>query len=91
MNLSKTTINFAQRRGIDVTLEEDFCEDFKDGCVWLWGSSEMEPEFIYGRNGDGTLSFVGALRTTAYEVPECISSEKQLREVIALIASKIKA
>lgn len=87
--LTKTTINFAQKRGITF----DICEaDEFVVCDRLWfyfDEDACEPDLSYTINADGSFSFYGTLtleQDVKEELPATIKDEKHLREVIAFIA-----
>lgn len=91
MNISKTTINFSNKRNLDITLESSQKSD--EGAVWIWlECDDSEPAIIYIVNSDGSLSFQAVIHTfksIQEELPAHIKNEKHLREVIAYIATEM--
>lgn len=88
MNISKTTFNFAKKRGIELELIEAddrlvlaFYED-KNECEWM---------FSYNVNHD-CLTWRGNIylsNEVKEELPATITTEKKLREVIDFISKNI--
>ncbi len=84
MNLSKTTINFAEKRNIDLILGDT-----------LWIHTDLdgnEPVIIYAANDDGSFQFktnISLCDSIKEELPAYIRDEKHLREVIAFIAKEV--
>lgn len=82
MNITKTTINFAKKRGLDVTIE-NFGEgdilavwDINNDCEWM---------FSYIVNGDGSFTWKGNVylpQDLKEELPATIKNEKHLREML---------
>ena len=90
MAISKTTIKFAEKRGLEVT--EENVSDYNS--IWIWESdNDMEPLFVYRVNNDGSLGYVGFSSCRAdsirEELPAWIRDEKHLREVLDFIAKEI--
>ncbi len=85
MNISKTTTNFAEARGLSVYVDED------TSTLWIAVDSENTGEDIccYFANDNGTFTFKGNVwlpRETKEELPATIRDEKHLREVIDFIS-----
>jgi len=84
MSLTKTTENFAAKRGI-VLLETE-------GHLWLFeADQDCEPVCMYTEGDDG-WHFRGNVylpQSAKEELPAWIRDEKHLREVVAFIASEI--
>ena len=88
MNISKTTFNFAKKRGIELELIEAddrlilaFYED-KNECEWM---------FSYNVNHD-CLTWRGNIylpQEVKEELPATITTEKKLREVIDFISKNL--
>lgn len=88
--LTKTTINFAQKRGLDVTIENYGEGDFL--AVWE-ADNDCEWMFSYRVNEDGSFTWHGNVYLTQEvkeELPATIKNEKHLREVIAFLATATK-
>ncbi|QFR55759.1 hypothetical protein JC221_113 [Yersinia phage JC221] len=91
--ISKTTINFAKKRGIffDVCEADEIVE-----CDRLWFFFEedaCEPDLSYIMNADGSFTYFDTLTLSnevKEELPATIRDEKHLREVVAFLANEIK-
>ena len=93
MKLSKTTINFAAKRNIDITVSE-----FNEMNLVNMFSQELdynigyETSMSYIANENGTFTFYNNLdfvsSETKEELPAFIKDEKHLREVIEFIAAE---
>lgn len=88
MNISKTTFNFAKKRGLDLTVE-----DFGEGlqlCIW---EADNDCEWLCSyRIGYNLLTWHGNVYLPAEikeELPATINNEKHLREVLKFIANEI--
>lgn len=90
MNVSKTTINFAAKRGIFIEVVEAD-EYAPNGRIWFFFDEDScEPDFSYIIGCDGSISFSTAYSLSAEvkeELPATIFNEKQLRQVIDFIAN----
>lgn len=90
MMVSKTTTNFAGKRGIELSVE-----DFGNGdqlCIWE-ADNDCEWLCSYLMVGNGSFTWYGNVYLPQHikeELPAFIKDEKRLREVIAFIASEIK-
>ena len=87
MNISKTTINFAKRRGLYVTIEEIndamllFVWDINNDCEWM---------FSYRVNNDGSFTWNGNVylpQELKEELPATINNEKHLREMLDYVGA----
>lgn len=91
MSLSKTTINFAQKRGLDAYLING--EDNLLLCLDI-GEDLSEPTFCYIANNDGSFSFSSLIdnryKGLKEELPATIKDEKHLREVLDFISKEVK-
>lgn len=83
MNIGKAIINFAKRRGMDITMIDDetvaFWEADND-CEWM---------FSYMIGDNGFLHFKGNVylpQDVKEELPACIDSDKKLKELINFVA-----
>ena len=91
MKITKTTINFAARRGIEIYVHEG------DKQVWFSqideeGEAFCEPFMMYNDNDD-CLTYHGNIylpKEIKEEIPVTIFSEKQLKEVIKFLAEELK-
>lgn len=89
MTISKTTINFARKRGLDVTIE-----DLNEGegeflAVWEL-DNDCEWMFSYRVNEDGSFTWNGNVYLVdeiKEELPATIKDEKHLREVLAFVGA----
>jgi hypothetical protein len=92
MSVSKTTIKFAEKRGITVeALDKREKRNFK-GSVWIWGASDMEPEACYDVYLNDSMVLSSCFmenEEAASKLPKHLRDEKELREVIAFIAKAI--
>lgn len=87
MEISKTTLNFAMRRGIQITFEE-IEDDQPIICFWE-ADNDCEWMFSYRENAHD-LSWNGNIYLSdevKEELPATISSDKHLRQVIEFLAS----
>lgn len=85
MNISKTTTNFAEARGLSVYIDED------TSILWIGVNNEDAGEDIccYLANDNGTFTWKGNIwlpRDTKEELPATIRDEKHLREVVDFIS-----
>ena len=85
MKLSKTTISYANKRGLDVYIDEG------TRLLWIASSNEDIGEDIccYTVNENGTFSYHGNVwlpQATKEELPATIWNERKLREVIDFIS-----
>lgn len=87
MNISKTTINFAKRRGLYVTIEEIYDAilllvwDINNDCEWM---------FSYRVNNDDSLTWNGNIylpQELKEELPATIKNEKHLREMLDFVGA----
>lgn len=92
MALSKTTINFARKRGIFL----DICEGdevFDCDRVWFFFDEDAcEPDLSYIINADGSFTYFDTLtldQEIKEELPATIKDEKHLRQVIKFIADNM--
>lgn len=89
MNISKTTINFAKRHNLDVTVE-----DFGVGlqlCIWE-ADNDCEWLCSYRMNENGSFTWHGNVylaQEIKEELPATIKDEKHLRQVLKFIAGEI--
>lgn len=90
MNISKTTINFARKRGLDITVEDIgdkvlLCVwEIENDCEWLF-SYRIDGEFLhFNRN-------VYLAQSAKEELPATVFDEKQLRKVIDFVASELNS
>jgi len=85
MNISKTTTNFAEARGLSVYIDED------TSILWIGANNENIGEDIcsYFANENGSFTWMGNVwlpSETKEELPATIRDEKHLREVIDFIS-----
>ena len=89
--LTKTTINFAHARALDVTIHN---LNSDNGELWIWEAEEdMEPLIIYTAKADGSFFYKvkGYLNSKIREeLPYWIKNEKHLREVLNFIGHELK-
>ena len=91
MTLTKTTTNYAAKRGYEIHNESD--EDQIWFCAWIdsdCDESHDEPDLVYNINEDGTFTFNSAPYLTQdikEELPATIWNEKHLREVLNFISN----
>ena len=87
MNISKTTINFAKRRGLYVTIEEIndamllFVWDINNDCEWM---------FSYRVNNDGSFTWNGNIylpQELKEELPATLKDEKHVREMLDYVGA----
>lgn len=87
MNISKTTINFAKRRGLYVTIEEIddaillLVWDINNDCEWM---------FSYRVNNDGSFTWNGNVylpQELKEELPATLKDEKHVREMLDYVGA----
>lgn len=92
MTISKTTINFAKRHNLDVTIE-DINDDGKEIlCVWE-ADNDCEWMFSYLINPNGSFTWNGNVylaQEIKEELPATIKDEKHLRQVLKFISEEMK-
>lgn len=86
--LTKTTINYAAKRGLDLTVEE-----MKDQTqLWIWDTNEdSEPFCIYTGKPDG-WHFHGNVylpKSVVSKLPKLIADDKALRKVIEFLKTQV--
>ena len=83
MIISKTTVNFASRRNIEIVTSED--------TVHLYSAlDDSEPLIIYHTNADSTLyQFANIQLEYVEDLMYWIQTEKQLRQVIDYISKQL--
>lgn len=88
MNISKTTFNFAKKRGIELELIET-----DDRLVLAFYEAENECEWMFSYNvNHDCLTWRGNIylsNEVKEELPATITTEKKLREVIDFISKNI--
>ena len=87
MNISKTTINFAKRRGLYVMIEEIddsmllLVWDINNDCEWM---------FSYRVNNDGSFTWNGNVylpQELKEELPATLKDEKHVREMLDFVGA----
>lgn len=87
MNISKTTINFAKRRGLYVTIEEIddaillLVWDINNDCEWM---------FSYRVNNDDSFTWNGNVylpQELKEELPATLKDEKHVREMLDFVGA----
>lgn len=87
MNISKTTINFAKRRGLYLTIEEIddamllLVWDINNDCEWM---------FSYRVNNDGSFTWNGNVylpQELKEELPATLKDEKHVREMLDYVGA----
>lgn len=91
MLVSKTTVNFAHRRGLDVT---DWTISVDDVGVAIWHQDDENTPLVVYRPVDiqGGFQFVyapGLDLNTQEELPAWVNSEQRLREVIVFLTQEV--
>lgn len=96
MQLSKTTMNFAKKRSLDLYISFADSSD-KDSNDFLFidiGEDLSEPTLCYIANKDGSYTFSSLLdnryKDLKEELPATIKDEKHLREVLSFISNEVK-
>ncbi|KER02841.1 hypothetical protein LGZ99_17310 [Photorhabdus temperata] len=93
MKITKTTINFAAKRNIEINT---FTDEQDGDVVWFSeinedGETEAEPMFIM-YNNENDLTWKGNIyldKSVKEELPATINSEKHLKEVIVFLSQNI--
>ena len=83
MKITKTTINYAEARNIELVVDDELVSfyDMND---------DSEPMVMYTKTEDGELFFKGNIwlsKETKEELPNWVKSEKQLREMINFLSA----
>ena len=82
MNISKTTLNFASRRNIDLFINDGQILDISvmdgEGCT-----NESSVQYLFF---DDELFFYKSFNSNLEDLPNWIQDEKQLRQVIQYIS-----
>lgn len=89
MMVSKTTTNFAVKRGIELSVEQ--FNDMDVLCIWE-ADNDCEWLCSYYINDDGSFTWKGNVyleQEIKEELPATIKDEKHLREVIKFISENI--
>lgn len=85
---TKTTLNFANKRNIDLT-EEDFAS-----TVSIWVTNEHQPSVVYFYNEDtGVYTYKHNFdlpQEVKEELPATIYGEKQLRQVLTFLVDNVE-
>ena len=89
MMVSKTTTNFAGKRGIELSVEQ--FNDMDVLCIW---ETDNDCEWLcsYYINDDGSFTWKGNIylaQEVKEELPATIKDEKHLRQVIQFISENI--
>lgn len=89
MMVSKTTTNFAGKRGIELSVEQ--FNDMDVLCIW---DADNDCEWLcsYYINDDGSFTWKGNIylsKEVKEELPATIKDEKHLRQVIQFISENI--
>lgn len=86
MKISQTTLNFAKRRGIDLTVED--VDGWPILCFW---DDQNDNEWMFSyRMSDDALHWGGNVwlaDDVKEELPATITSDKHLRQVIEFLGS----
>lgn len=94
MNISKTTLNFAAKRGLSLMLVEAD-EYIETSRLWFFSNEDdCEPDFSYLANENGSFTFNENLslpQAVKEELPATIFNERQLRQVIDFVARELAA
>lgn len=91
MELSKTTKTYANKRGLDVTIE-NFGEDEGDFLAVWESDNDCEWMFSYQVNNDGSFTWRANVyldQSIKEELPATINDEKHLRQVLDFIAKEL--
>ena len=89
MIVSKTTTNFAGKRGIELSVEQ--FNDMDVLCIWE-ADNDCEWLCSYRINGDGSFTWNANIylkKEVMEELPAFIKDEKHLRQVIQFISENI--
>ncbi|ENO2693361.1 hypothetical protein ACBB95_004242 [Salmonella enterica] len=89
MMVSKTTTNFAGKRGVELSVEQ--FNDMDVLCIWE-ADNDCEWLCSYYINDDGSFTWKGNIylsKEVKEELPATIKNEKHLRQVIQFISENI--
>lgn len=87
-SLNQVFINFARRRGLDVTSE--YNEDGNQ--VWIWDSeNDCEPLVMYSVNNDGSISYRASLLNKLEDLPALIDSKQKFYKLLDYVSDMLKA
>lgn len=90
MKITKSLVNYANRRNLDLTVET--IDGIEMVCFWE-KEEESEWLFSYSSNDNGSLSWHGNVYLKSEikeELPGTIFDEKQLKAVINFISESLK-
>lgn len=87
-SISKTTVNYASKRGLELTVEEDG-DDYQ---LWIWNAEEeSEPMCMYNFTPEG-WQYKGNVylpNRVKEELPNWIKDEKHLRQVVDFLKDQV--
>lgn len=86
MNISKTTHNFAEKRGMDVYLDDDGRVSIS--VCSAEGEIDSASAVYLVDEENGGLYFVACYEKQIEDLPAYIFSEKQLRDVVLFISKE---
>jgi GH35 family endo-1,4-beta-xylanase len=83
MNITKTTINFAEKRNLEIIIESD--------GITIWDMNDDDEWLASYKEGAVGLFFNACLmnQNTKEELPYWIQDEKQLRQTIEFLSKEI--
>lgn len=85
---SKTTLNYAQRRGLELILDEDGTLSFFEA------KEDMEPLIVYADGGEQGYFYKANVyldRPIKEELPHWIATDADLRRVVDFVADELRA
>ena len=96
VDMTKTTKNYAIKRGFELVFDEDRTDDRdNDGLLWVYeNESDGEPMFSYAKDL-GQISFSGKSniwldKETFNKLPGTLADEKAVRAMLVLLKKEMK-
>ncbi len=83
MNITKTTINYGEKRNLEILIE--------DNGITIWDMNDDDEWLVSYKEGTDGLFFNACLmsQSTKEELPHWIQDEKQLRRVIDFLSKEV--
>lgn len=83
-------VNFAKRRGLDLTLETP--ED-QDPQIWIWDAeNDCEPVLMYAiQESTDSLFYRGSLMRSLEDLPHWVENADKLKKLVDYVADMVKA
>lgn len=92
MKITKSILNYARRRNLDIVVYDDILEDDVLMVCFYELDNDCEWMFSYRVNENGSLSFNGNIylqESIKEELPAYISDAKKLKEMINFVSVEL--